>query len=122
MRLSQIGRKLAVGAAGVALAVGAVLAAAAPASATGSGQGVRAPGFTTPYWGMSCNTGTGGSFGNYYGWASCSGTGVWRVRTSCTAGFTYTSPKVIQVESTQIASAGACYWGVSSVQVLEYSS
>lgn len=71
---------------------------------------------------MNCLTGTGGSFGGYYGWASCTGTGVWAVRTSCSYGLTYTSPKVIQVEQTEIAYAGSCPWGVSSVQVVEYTS
>ena len=104
-------RRAGLAAAAMAMAGAGVLAAATPAAAA-----------TTPYWGMNCLTGTGGSFGSYYGWASCTGTGVWAVRTSCTAGFTYTSPKVIQIQQTEIAYAGSCYWGVSSVQVVEYSS
>lgn len=85
---------------------GGVLATAAPAAAAS----------------LSCVTGTGQwSSGNYYGWGSCTGTGTWRLRVSCSFGFTTHSPLVINVNSTELIRYGECYWGVSSVQVVQYS-
>jgi hypothetical protein len=73
--------------------------------------------FTTPYWGMTCQTFTSSSHGS----ASCSGAGKWRVAVSCNYGLTYRSGWAIQYESwhTNLLSAGSCWWGVKSVSVEE---
>jgi hypothetical protein len=89
-------------------------------AATASAQPARAP-FTTPHYGMSCTTWVTGSFGSYYGHASCTEDGYWYLRVNCTAGFSYNSPQALQdypgERSTR--SAGSCYWGVSSMQIVE---
>lgn len=102
-------RRLAGAALVTAAAAAGVLGAAAPASAAATASS------------LTCTTGSGGSFGGYYGWGSCSGTGYWKLRVSCTAGFTYDSPTVLNFEDTQSIRYGSCYWGVSSVQVVRLS-
>jgi|SRR3954447_11415811 hypothetical protein len=81
------------------------------------------PQFTTPVYGLDCTTSTSGSVGAYYGNASCRGTispGKWRVSTSCSVGFTYSSPYYyISPGEMQTLSAGPCLWGVDSVTVEE---
>lgn len=106
----------------------AVLATAAVGmggAATASAQPVSAEAlqaaFVTPYFGMNCSTWVSGSFGNYRGNASCTGTGQWFLRVDCTAGFTYDSPKALQIDpwTTSTRSAGSCYWGVNSMTIVE---
>jgi hypothetical protein len=79
--------------------------------------------FTTPVWGMECTTFTSGSLGSYYGNATCTGLGKWRVNVSCTAGFDYSSLwQHTWPDQTLTARAGSCYWGVSSITVSERTS
>lgn len=104
--------------------LGAVVLATAAlgmgSAATASAQPVQAA-FTTPYFGMNCSTWVSGSFGNYRGNATCSGTGQWFLRVDCTAGFTYDSTKALQIDprTTNTRSAGSCYWGVNSMKIVE---
>jgi hypothetical protein len=75
--------------------------------------------FVTPKYKMNCTTATwdGGSYGS----ATCTGLGKWRVAVSCTAGFTYRSAwRNNGNGQTQTASAGSCWWGVSSIKVEEF--
>lgn len=100
---------------------GAATASAQPVStASVSTDSVQAA-FITPYFGMNCWTWVSGTFGNYYGNATCSGTGQWFLRVDCTAGFTYDSPKALQIDATEISTrrAGSCYWGVNSMKIIE---
>ena len=96
----------------IATLAGAVLApAAANASST----------FTTPYWHMTCTTNIGGTFGNYTGTATCTGTGIWQTVVSCTAGGNPESGIVFNPwpGTSETATAGSCFWGVNSVAVKE---
>jgi hypothetical protein len=95
----------------------------APGAAAPAPAPAVVPQFTTPVYGLDCTTSTSGSFGAYYGNASCRGTispGKWRVSTSCSFGFTYSSPwYYISPGELQTLSAGPCLWGVDSVTVEE---
>jgi hypothetical protein len=108
--LKRIARPLAAVATTAALAGAAVGLDATAASAA-----------TTPYWGMTCTTWTSGSFGNYYGNGTCTGTGIWQVEVSCSFGTNPTSLIMVNTPGmTQSASAGSCYWGINSVTIKEY--
>ncbi|MDQ1645767.1 MAG: hypothetical protein QOJ50_1951 [Cryptosporangiaceae bacterium] len=100
-------------------------AVATTAALAGFGLGLdatAASAATTPYWGMDCYTSTSGSFGGYYGNATCTGTGIWQVQVSCLFGGNPTSLIMINTPGlTQSASAGSCYWGINSVTVKEYT-
>ncbi|MFD3330488.1 hypothetical protein [Streptomyces sp. NPDC058701] len=74
---------------------------------------------TTPYYQLQCSTYTGGSFGSYYGGATCTGAGLWKVQVDCTAGGTLYGPSVLSFGETRSTSAGTCWWGVNSVRVVE---
>ena len=96
-------RKIAQVSAAAAVVGASLLGAALPASAVQVGDG------------LSCTTGSAGSFPSYYGWGTCTGTGKWLLRVSCSWGFTYDSPVVLNFNDTQSISYGSCNWGVSSV-------
>jgi len=100
-----------------AAAVAMTLSAASPASASPARAATTGVAASS----LQCTTGSGGSFGSYYGWGSCTGTGTWKLRVSCTAGFTYDSPIVINIQDTQLIRYGSCTWGVSSATVIRLS-
>ena len=95
----------------IALALGLMVVNASPASA-----------FTTPKYQMNCYTYTGGSFGNYKGYARCytPAAAKWKVRVSCKYGGTYDSIVVYTSQGWKTLSPStSCYWGVNWVQVIE---
>ncbi|MFF3313760.1 hypothetical protein [Streptomyces sp. NPDC002952] len=96
----------------IALAMSGVAASAAISL-------VAAPAATNQHYQLQCSTYTGGSLGSYDGGATCTGAGVWKVKVDCTVGGTLYSPSVFSLGETQSTSAGPCWWGVSSVQVIE---
>lgn len=71
--------------------------------------------------GLSCHTGTAGSFPSYYGWASCTGAGLWSLKVQCLWGAEYTAGPQLNIGDTQLLSAGSCNWGVSSVTVIQHA-
>jgi hypothetical protein len=107
--------------AAVALATGACgFSALGFTTASADAENVRAK-FLTPVYQMNCTTTT--SQDNSYGSATCTGLGKWRVAVSCSFGLTYTSLWYINwPDQTQTATAGSCWWGVSSVSVQESTS
>jgi hypothetical protein len=92
----------------------------APGAAAPAPAPAVVPQFITHTYGMDCTTWTDGSTG----YASCTGMnspGKWRVSTSCSFGFTYSSPwYYISPGETQTLSAGSCFFGVNSVTVEEW--
>ncbi len=68
--------------------------------------------------GLDCTTGSGGTFPSYYGTGTCTGTGKWLLRVSCSFGFTYDSPAVLNIDDTQSITYGSCNIGVDSVEVV----
>jgi hypothetical protein len=93
------------------------LAFASPAAA-------YAPKFVTPVYGMTCYTNVTGSFGNYYGSATCYTPSVakWKVHVDCAYGFSYDSIWIYTTEEDgwkTLGPANSCYFGVNSVQVVE---
>lgn len=111
--MRKMWRRAAVLLAAGTMAMGLSIAAASPASA-----------FVTPRYGMTCNTGVTGSFGAYKGYATCYTPilAKWKVRVSCSFGFTYDSVAVFTSPSNgwyTLSPAPTCYWGVNSVSVIE---
>jgi hypothetical protein len=108
-----------VGAALGATACAAGLAALGPATSA-----TATPTFVTPTYGMTCYTGTSGSFGSYQGYASCltPAYAKWKVVVSCSWGLT---PESVWIYTSSadgwqtLAPASTCYWGVNWVQVVE---
>lgn len=101
---------------GFAVAAGALAAtvAALPAAAS----------FTTPMYGMTCDTGYDNASGK--GWGTCyaPGPSKWKIRVNCAWGFTYDSYWVITGpdEWYALRYPANCWFGVNSVTVVESSS
>jgi hypothetical protein len=73
---------------------------------------------------MTCSTGVSGSFRAYSGYATCYTPilAKWKVRVSCSYGFTYDSIIVYTDPSGgwyTLSPSTTCYWGVNSVSVIE---
>lgn len=115
----ELGRKIGAVVGATVTAVGVAVIAAAPAASA-----VVPSSFVTPRYGMTCNTGVTGSFGDYRGQASCYTPAVakWRVKVSCTFGL---SPESIWVYTSSsdgwytLSPASTCFWGVDDVVVEE---
>ena len=98
--------------AATALAGGVIGASALPAAAS----------FTTPKYGMTCDT---GYYSNYQGWARCyaPGPSKWKIKIDCNWGGTYDSQWVYTGPDQwyTLNSPHTCNWGVNSVKVIEGS-
>lgn len=103
-----------------AIAVGVTVAGPAALASASTSAGP----FVTPVYGMTCYTGTTGSFGSYQGYATCYTPVVakWKVKVSCTWGL---NPESIWIYTSPsdgwrtLAPASTCYWGVNYVEVIE---
>ncbi|MDI6105407.1 hypothetical protein QLQ12_43180 [Actinoplanes sp. NEAU-A12] len=104
--MKTLHRKAALLATSGALLTTALLGVGAPAAASP----------VTPF--LDCTTTSGGSFPSYHGQGTCTGSGRWLLRVSCSFGFTYDSPPTLNFNNTQTVRYGACNWGVNSVQVI----
>jgi hypothetical protein len=99
-------------------------AAAIGAAVVGAGSPANAATSTTPLYGMSCYTSTGGALGNYWGSGTCYAPdyGIWEVEVDCSFGGAYSS---VIAETTPAdgwvtrTAAPTCYWGVDSVKIVE---
>jgi hypothetical protein len=102
------GRRLATLAATATVVVAATLATGASASASP----------VTPY--LDCTTGSGQwPSGQYYGTATCTGSGRWLLRVNCSwSPFSYDSPAVVNLQDTQTMTYGNCWFGVESATVI----
>ena len=126
-----IARRIGAAVAATVFAAGVSLAAAAPAEAAGLPSGWHSA-ITTPRYGMSCilsvlsKTVVGVT--QYEGGAMCFSApplypGPWQVKVDCTNGGNYYSGTVTPTIYDWVKYAAPsfwCFWGVNSVEVIEY--
>jgi hypothetical protein len=80
--------------------------------------------FTTPLYGMTCYTSTGGGLGNYWGSGTCytPDYAIWKVVVDCAFGGEWES---VKAETSPVdgwvtrTAAPTCYWGINSVRIVE---
>ncbi|MFD8492973.1 hypothetical protein [Amycolatopsis sp. NPDC059657] len=105
-----------------ALAVAAVAAGVSVAGPVSQASATQD--FVTPRYQMTCSTGTTGSTGAYWGYATCYSPYVskWKVRVSCSFGLNPESVFIYTDSSDgwkTLYPTSSCYWGVNYVEVVE---